>query len=51
MHPLTEDSYPRHDWEIVPGFLIEKKIGDETITYYKVRCKKCGLNDPNPPLH
>lgn len=50
-HPLTERIYPSHAWEIVQNRLIKKTLGTQSIYYYKVRCKHCGINDPNPPLH
>jgi len=49
--PSTEKPYPRHDWEIIKDTLIKKTFNDESIYYYKVRCRRCGINDPNPPLH
>jgi hypothetical protein len=50
---MTERAFPRHKWEIAEGAsVIEKKTKTgEPIYYYRVRCARCGYNDPAPPLH
>lgn len=53
LNPNTEKPFPRHEWEIPDGAdVVEKRsrLG-EPIYYYRVRCSRCGLNDPKPPLH
>ena len=49
---LFSEKPVRHDFEAV----LDKQGKAQTfekdgVTYYKSRCTKCGLNDPNPPLH
>lgn len=52
MNPMTEKPYSRHQWEVPEGAdAVIRKVGHELIYYYRVRCKRCGLNDPSPPLH
>lgn len=53
LSPTTEKAFPRHKWGIVEGAsVIEKKSKTgEPIYYYRVRCTRCGYNDPAPPLH
>jgi hypothetical protein len=46
--PVTEKPYPRHKWEIAKGADTMTRKG---IVYYRVRCARCGFNDPNPPTH
>lgn len=50
-NPMTEEPYPSHDWEIVQDKLLKKTVGEESVFYYKVICKRCKINHPNPPLH
>lgn len=49
---LFSEKPVRHDFKAV----LDKQGKAQTfekdgVTYYKARCSKCGLNDPNPPLH
>jgi len=52
MNPTTEKPFKAHKWVINESAPIKaKQIGSEPIYYYRVRCARCGLNDPVPPLH
>jgi len=46
INPVTEKPFTRHHWVIVADGNPKVK-GD--IHYYRVRCSRCGVNDPNPP--
>jgi hypothetical protein len=52
INPMTEKPYTRHQWIIPDGMKVKVKIGSEgPVTLYRVLCKRCGLNDPNPISH
>ncbi len=49
---LFSEKPGRHDFQIV----LDKQGKAQTfekngVTYYKVRCSKCGLNDPKGQIH
>lgn len=50
INPMTERPFTRHKWTIVAnGTSKVKPKGDRFLHVYRVRCSRCGMNDPNPP--
>jgi hypothetical protein len=52
INPMTEKPFTRHKWVIPQGAEVRMKEKNGTaIAFYRVRCQRCGLNDPMAPTH